>query len=756
MSPEQVTFDEDNGNKLQPCWKNEPTVAQLKGDMDKASSKHSEMVAKVEKLQTLINGGKTPDTLPNKSKYKSRLIMKQREDKIPALQDPFLSSRRMFTLKPRTGDDVKMAENNQILLNYYWSTYVNKEKLMSDIAISAYDTSVAVVKSGWYSEEEEFTKQVEQPIYAEPEQVMAELSAMVQSGQMTPEQASMEMQNPQPKVIGTKIVEVKEMRLVANHPTHEVRPVQNVIIDPTCEGDIRKARFVVDIYELDYSVLMKNKQKTLPDGTTTGHYRNIDKIDFHSDNTENVYGEKDNVVNGNSFVFADKARKKVKVYEYWGYFDIQGNGKLEPIVATMIGDTMVRLEKNPFPHKKIPFAICQYIPEFQEIYGKTDIEFLEDNQEITGKMTRAALDITGTQAAGQKIVNGRLFDTVQDWEDHRAGLDVKCNPNVDPKHAIYKENVEPVSPSVFQMIESAQNDADSRSGSISKQSLSGSATGAQITQSAAATRNMSILRRISALVKQLARFDIVNAQVFARDEEVIRITDKEFARIKREDLRGEFDITVDIKTKEADEKTISDLVMLMQTNAASMDPNLAKMINARIMRLMDQPDLADQVEAFEPQQEQPDPVMEELKKQQVANAQLENQKLQLEIANLQKDIEEADSRIAERYSRAQENESDHVGKMAKAEQALASAEVSKSMKDKLDMEFVKEQSGRARQEKLEDMKVSEQSKLAHARMAQNATQRQTETGAIAKLTAEEAKLKQQQEINRLNQTQGQK
>ena len=64
--------------------------------------------------------------------------------------------------------------------------------------------------------------------------------------------------------------------------------------------------------------------------------------------------------------------------------------------------------------------------------------------------------------------------------------------------------------------------------------------------------------------------------------------------------------------------------MVLQTNAASMDPGLAAIVLSKIMLLKKQPDLAKQILEYEPK---PDPAQEELQRLQMENAQLENQKL---------------------------------------------------------------------------------------------------------------------------------
>lgn len=90
-----------------------------------------------------------------------------------------------------------------------------------------------------------------------------------------------------------------------------------------------------------------------------------------------------------SFNFTDKARKQFVVHCYWGTWDINNKGIAQPIIACWVNDTMIRMDKNPFPDKKHPFVKAVYMPVRGSIYGEPDGELLEDNQKIIGAVTRA-------------------------------------------------------------------------------------------------------------------------------------------------------------------------------------------------------------------------------------------------------------------------------------------------------------------------------------------------------------------------------
>ena len=132
--------------------------------------------------------------------------------------------------------------------------------------------------------------------------------------------------------------------------------------------------------------------------------------------------------------------------------------------------------------------------------------------------------------------------------------------------------------------------------------------------------------------------------------------------------------------------------MLAQTNASVMDPEINKMIWAKILKLKKQPDLAQQILEFQPE---PDPVAEQLKQMQLQNAILLNEKIK-------KEIEEIDSRVHERVSRVLENEQDVGTKMANERLLISQAEKTQAEADELNRKFVDEATGASRDRQLED------------------------------------------------------
>lgn len=706
-------------------WTNEPTCQDLKNDYDNSSSFHEDYKAKLLQYAEDRDGGKKINSRPGKSTARPKVIRKNAEWKYPKLEDPFLNTEDMFEIRPRTWEDTKAAEQNALLLNYQWSTKIDKIKLVNDIVRYLVDEGTVIVKTGWEVVEEMVTVMQDEPVYAGPEESLKLMEQAVNSGQMTLEEFQSRMMNGEPMQIGVKQVEVEVPKIVKNQPKYEVCNNANIIIDPTCEGYLEDANFIIHEYDTSLAELKKEEYYKDPEtGEVSGVYKNLDLI---KDNVGEIKYDEHKSESYNEFKFTDKARKKLTAYDYWGYWDINGDDVLVPIVATWVNDVLIRLEENPFPHKRLPFSIATYMPVKKEVTGEPDAELLRENQESIGKLTRAAHDITAEQAVGQEFIDETLFPSMSVRQQYEKGNTVYYRAGMNPKNAIYKKDIQPVPSTVFNMIQWQQADAESLtgtkafSGGISGNSLGDSVGGVRSALDATSQRELSILRRLSNLFKDMARLTIAMNQAYLSEEEVIRVTNEEFVTIRRDDLAGEFDLKIDVSTPEKDEDTANKLNMLLQTNAANMDPAEARIYRAKIAKLWKQPDLAKAIESY---QAQPDPVA-----QQIQMMQLE--KAKLELAMLSKQIEEMDSRIIERVSRTEENGLDKDLKKAKIKETLSKADLLIEQADALANEFIKDVTGQKRKEYELDQEFK-----AAAEIAKRKANSKVSNGKIDKTTGE--------------------
>ena len=705
-------------SKLQPKWKNAPTYDDLYNDYASAESSQNALKDKLEIWNETRNGGaKITPIGPGKSTARPLVVRKANEWKYPALEDPILSTSTLFIVDPSTSIDTDAAKQNGKVLNYQWNTKVQKTKLVGDIVRTVVDEGTVIVKTGWDFDTEMRVVEEEVPVYASPEESLMMIQQAVQSGQMPQEKAQAMLETGEPMSKGTKLQKVRKEVVTKNQPSYEVCITADVTIDPTCDGVVADAMFAIHEYDTSYAELKSEEYGIEENGEEYGVYHNLNKIKGSSEDGEYNQFKSDA---SNNFEFKDNARKRLKAYEYWGYWDIQGDGNLVSIVATWVNKILIRLEENPFPHGRIPFSVATYMPVKKSVHGEPDAELLKDNQDAVGRMTRAIQDITAKQAVGQEFIDENFFPSPSTKNQYEKGNTVYYRSNMDPRRAIFRQDIPQVGSTPFDIIKWQTIDADELTGT----KPFGGRGGAKLeggerskdSMDATAKREASILRRLSELLfVDMARMTIAMNQEFLDEETVVRITDKEFVKVKRDDLMGDFDLRVKVNTPEADNDKATKIMKLMQTNAATMDPEIVKMHYVKLAELWKMDDLAAKVEEYQPK---PDPMKQELLKLQIEEQRIKN-------AMLQKDMEDLDSKIFERLSRTKQNEQMDVKLAnAKAEQALAVAEKLKSETDLIDASFVKLQTGEKRLEDVQDQQfkadvdLTKEQKKSDLQMAQ--------------------------------------
>ena len=641
-------------------WKNEPTLLSLKSDFEACKTHHDAQVAKIDKWRDLltVSGSAKPPKIKGRSSVQPKLVRRQAEWRYSALSEPFLGTDQLFSIEPRTFEDEAAAKQNQILINWQFSTKLDKIKLIDDYVRSAVDEGTCIVKLGWNRVTTMVTEEV--PIYSfypiQDEQGLQLLQQAIELKQSNPREYQETIPDDFKEAVnyyeetgfpvtairsGSEEQEVEH--IIENAPVVEVLNPSNVYIDPSCLGDLDKALFVINTFETNKSELQK-----------TGLYKNLDKVDWEGNSP--VTDPDHETTTPDDFNFNDSPRKKVIAHEYWGFYDIHGTGELVPIVATWIGNILIRMEENPFPDGKVPFVVVQYIPIKRDIYGEADAELLEDNQRILGAVTRGMIDSLGRSANAQQGFAKGMLDPLN-RKRFENGEDYEFNPSLSPNGGLIEHKYPELPQSAILMVQMQNQEAEALTGvKAFSGGLAGDAYNTRVATAirgvldAASKREMSILRRLAkGMIKIGEKICSMNAE-FLSEQEVVRVTNRRYVTIKREDLKGNFDLKVDISTAEVDNAKAQDLGFMLQTLGPNMDSSITMMILAEIAELKRMPVLAERLRTYQPQ---PDPLA-------VEQQQLEIEKLKAEIAKLQSETVKNQAMAGKTEAEAQGKAIDNV------------------------------------------------------------------------------------------------
>lgn len=695
MEKEQIKQSVEDTKPLTD-WKNPPKLMDLTQDYEEAKIPHQKQVERIDEwLDNLFikDSAKIPK-VKGRSSVQPMLIRKQAEWRYPALSEPFLSTDKLFEVNPVTWEDVEAAKQNEMILNNQFTAHIDKVNFVDQFIRAVVNEGTAVLRTGWKYEDELVT--VEKPIVEYvPNPMMAEVFAQIdQLKAESPSQYITDVEDhmkaayeqfistgiPYEPII-TGYEEVEETKVISNHPTVEVCDYQNVIFDPTCGGDISKAKFAIYRFTSSMSELKKD-----------GRYKNLDKVLV---NTQSVLNEPDYVTEEErrNFDFKDDPRKQFVVYEYWGYWDIHGTGQVEPFVAAWVGGTLIRMEENPYPDKKIPFVTVPYLPVKNSLYGEPDGELLKDNQKISGSVMRGMIDLMARSANSQTGIRKDMLDATQ-LRNYENGKDYFFNPSVDPRAGVFMHTFPDIPASAQYILEIQNQEAESITGvksfhqGVSAASLGEVAAGIRGALDASSKRELTILRRVAKGLVEVGRKFIAMNSEFLSEEEVIRITNDQFVTIRRDDLGGKFDLKLTISTAEEDASKAQELAFMLQTMGNSVDFNVTKLLLEEIAELRKMPHLVKRIRDYQPQ---PDP--------------LAQRKAELEIAKLEAEIETERAKAAQIYATAGLNQS-------KVGTEEAKANYLRSDTDMRNLDFVEQESGVKQERDLQKMRAQAEAQAA--------------------------------------------
>lgn len=654
----------------------------LKADFEASKRLKSRNDSKINTWRREYNGELYGNEKKNRSKFVYRLIKKQSEWQHAGLVDPFVSTPDIIRAKPVTWEDKEVSPKIEILLNTQFCRQFDRFNFMNK-AIKVLDQEgTVVIRTGWEYKEKVIKEQIfeEQPnpdfimlqeqamnIQANLEQIapMVEqsknsLAMLEQQGlsidqavasgvidpqvvagteQMMAEAANLEQQlqalqeqlQSIPQTIEVPRI-IERLKPVCNRPTAMVCRNEDIFIDPTCQDNMDNCQFVIYRYETDMTTLKR-----------AGVYKNLDKVSHTLRDSEYVSKTRDDEGYDSSFEFSDIARKKVVVHEYWGNYDIDGDGEAEAIVCTWVNDVIIQLRDNPFPDKQPPFIVVPFNSIPFSLYGESNAELLSDTQKIQTAIIRGLIDNMAMSNNGQKGVrNGALDEYNRVKFLNGENFEFNGTPN-----DFYDGHFNEFPSSTFNMLQMLNAEAESITGvknfyqGMHSNSLGSTATATTAIMDSAAARRLNIVRNIAEnMIKPILRKWLAYDAEFLDEETQYRITNEEFIWLKRDDLGARIDIDLAISTSEDNKATASELSFLLQTIGPSEDPNLRKMIIADICDLYKKPELAKSIREYVPE---PDPLAQRLQELQIQmlEAQIENERAKGGRAEIDSRLKEA-------------------------------------------------------------------------------------------------------------------
>ena len=564
-------------------WKNVPPIDVLKEEIQDGEKELAYQLTKIQEWHSYRDGEINFVTNDSKSRFVYRLVKKQATWQYPNLESAFLSDDKLLLLSDSMPMNRSALFQMQDLLNYQFTKENNVVDFINRFVRKTVDDGTCIIKLSW----DRLTKKRETIIpiddYEETDNIIDIVSENNGDGTMT----------------------VLQEFILKNQPIYEFCDIENIVIDPNCKGNISKARYVLHRFESTLSELKQDGRYSNLNKLTVGDLETIPEDYNRLSSLETLAS------NGISHI----PNKTLIVNEYWGYYDIDGDGISEPVIVSWVNNTILRMEENPYPLQELPFVLVQCLINTDSVYGDSPTELIKDNQDIISATLRGSIDLFAQKAIGQKITRKGAFDLINK-ELLQAGEHCEVNAEHDPATAVFTTNYDDIPQTVPYFINFFNQEAESLTGikafstnGISGDSMGSTATGVRSAVDAISKREASILRTMANGIIELAiktaRLDIE----LLSDEEIMLKTGTDEMVIPRDQYQPFFGMTIDISTPQVRLSKADRLAFLLQTVGNNMDEKERRLYQAQISRLEGSETMAKDIIEFEPE---PNPLQEKI------------------------------------------------------------------------------------------------------------------------------------------------
>ena len=576
-----------------------------------------------------------------RSKVVVRDVQKTVESLKPNLTEPFIGSGKIVDAVPYTASGEQSSEAAEKMLNYQFSTQMDRRYIMNMVATLLTKEGTVWLKSNWHYEDEEFKVP------------------------MTVPQEALNMIPDDYKVIkdnkdGTLDIEVTQLEVTKNEPSIQVCRNEHIFPDNTAERD-EDMGFMFHEYETTIGQMEKE-----------GVYKNLDKLKEKVESTGYDEGSSDTALGTlrdaenrdhgvrKDLGTRDVLRKKIKLIAFWGDYDLEDDGVLVPTLMIWDKKTelVVRLEANPMGDEEIPYERSAYIENEFSLWGSALAEALEDGQKIHTAFMRGFIDNAALANNGQKFIMKGGMDAINFRRMINGEKHIYMNQN--PNEVMVDGSYNEMPSSVFNVYEMVEKLNEGLTGisrlnqGLDSGSSSQTATGVSTLTSMAQRRMLDTVRNISNMLKKVFRHQLANSIKFLDEDDWMRITGLPKPQGK---LGKDFDIRIDLITDAVKQAKIGQYNLMMQNLqyiGEGVRFEAGNMILSKYFDLFDEPALAEMVRT----QEEPKPSPEE---QQMM--QLEMQDKQADLGVKQADMQLKGAQANKTMAEAQTVQGESEGKM---------------------------------------------------------------------------------------------
>jgi hypothetical protein len=448
---------------------------------------------------------------------------------LPALMKIFFGGQDAISITGRTPDD--NPEPMHVLCN--WQLQRKNKAFLKHYRwfLDALQLGHGIIKIRWDREENE----VEETVPMSPEQWLA----------FDPKAEGVKFIHAEEQPDGSYAVTIKHRKITKNLPILDNVPVSEFAWLPDA-ADVRNLEYCHHKRLMTRSEIEKNIKAGVFDQIRDDQLDAAKYSYNENEELESYFADKDMIDDGAAGL--DKSRQQYWVYECFGRYDTDDDNISEPMIVTVIGDTIVRMELNEL--ERPPFAILSPYPDQYSIGGRTFDDLIGELQDVKVALMRQIILNVANNNDRQAIVDGAAIN-LDDLRDNKKFIRARVEGNRDVSSVVSYFPEAPMSPAAMPMVEYLDSIKENRTGvtkynqGLDSKSLNKTATGITAIMTAANQR-VEMIARMFAETGVLDLFELLvemNSR-YVDQEQVVRLTEGQPVVIRPDDLKGEYDLDI--------------------------------------------------------------------------------------------------------------------------------------------------------------------------------------------------------------------
>ncbi len=548
----------------------EEVLTLCKDDLKTAKKNKVDIDGKISDWRDLAEGKSLGNETEGRSKFVSKETQKAINWLVPNMIKPFTSSNAAAEFQPRTADDEDTAKAQTTLINYQFNNDFPRYQFLHTAITLFTSEGTTVARTGWIHEEETSSETI--PFEGFTTEQVQELEG--QGAEINIEDQAEVMVDVTEDPTGTKLSQMiykgtatitKTTTTVSRPDAESIRNEDFYILGETIEeSDACIQRIDTTRGEL------RDQDKAYNDN---GIYENVDLITSNGQDPKEAGLAQTRQEDLETYGAVDpddiSSRDPITIYEYYGLIDRDGSGIPQPIVCVWSGNTILRITDNPFPDKAPPFVGAPYMAVPFSFWGNAMAFYLEDVTKVKSAIMRTFIDLMATSTNGINHIQKGALDplNLRRLKEAKIGSVIEWNDLGQHKDQVHNE----IPQSLQDMYELFTAEGENESGvtrytqGLDAQSLNKTATGITAIMNASQMRTWETTTRFAEqFMKPLFRKWIAYNQAFLDKNIALRIVGDQYKEITPDDIKGNFDLIVNIAIAGSEEAKGQKIIGLLQ------------------------------------------------------------------------------------------------------------------------------------------------------------------------------------------------